>query len=290
MSPKLKEIKAIQEKYNCKIQIVIDSLVMSKIVLDYSLENKVPLDVMLEIDSGEGRGGLKPSKKNIKEISSMFLSNKKYIKGVMTHAGHSYKTNDPKKICSIAEKERNEVLTAARIVRRLGHPCPVVSLGSTPTILFASNLDGVSEVRCGVYMFWDLAQASKNICTLEDIAVTVLATIIGHNKQKNKIIIDAGALALSKDISANQFMPKAGFGLICESQTGKPLGNLNISEVHQEHGSINIANNKYFDLLPIGSKVRILPNHTCITCAGHEQYNILEKNVITGTWARINGW
>ena len=106
-------------------------------------------------------------------------------------------------------------------------------------------------------MFWDLAQASRGICKIEDIAITVLASVVGHNYNKQRIIIDAGALALSKDISANKFMPEAGFGLVCDSNTGIPLSELNVSEVHQEHGTINIKDKKWFNLLPVGSLVRI---------------------------------
>ena len=157
-------------------------------------------------------------------------------------------------------------------------------------MFLASNLDGISEVRAGIYMFWDLAQASKGICKIEDIAITVLASVIGHNHQRKRIIIDAGSLALSKDISANKFMPEAGYGLICNPHTAIPFEGLNISEVHQEHGSIKIKSTDWFDKLPIGSLVRILPNHACLTCAAYENYNILENGSIIDNWSRTNGW
>ena len=82
------------------------------------------------------------------------------------------------------------MLLASKNMAKYGHPCSVVSLGSTPTIVHASHLKGITEVRCGVYMLWDLAQASKGICEIDDIAITVLASIIGHNHQENKILID----------------------------------------------------------------------------------------------------
>ncbi|MDG2457829.1 MAG: hypothetical protein P8N41_02720, partial [Alphaproteobacteria bacterium] len=99
----------------------------------------------------------------------------------------------------------------------------------------------------------------------------------------------AGALALSKDISANRFMPEVGYGLVCDPNSGEYLG-LNISEIHQEHGAIDISNSDWFDNLPIGSLVRVLPNHSCLTCAGHSSYNILENNMIIDNWRRTNGW
>ena len=85
-------------------------------------------------------------------------------------------------------------------------------------------------------------------------------------------------------------MPEAGYGLVCDPNTALPYEGLNISEVHQEHGSINIDNTSWFDKLPIGSLVRILPNHACLTCAAYSNYNILENGTIVDSWSRTNGW
>tara|TARA_B100000131_G_scaffold322246_1_gene375547 strand:+ start:2537 stop:3682 length:1146 start_codon:yes stop_codon:yes gene_type:complete len=288
---KLSRIAKIQNKFNCVIKIILDSVEVAKAVANYANSNNVNLEILVEIDSGEGRSGIRPNDKKLKEIVSVLKQNNNtHLMGVMTHAGHSYNSNNPKTIKAIANKEKEDILHAANNLKKLGNPCPIVSLGSTPTIFFGSNFDGISEVRCGVYMFWDLAQASRNVCKIEDIAVTVLSSVINHNYQDKRIILDAGALALSKDISANKFMPNAGYGLVCDKNTAIPLTNLNVSEVHQEHGTINITNEKWFDYLPIGSLVRIKPNHSCLTCAGHETYNILENNSISGLWRRINGW
>ena len=81
-----------------------------------------------------------------------------------------------------------------------------------------------------------------------------------------------------------------GYGLVCDKDNAIPFKNLNLSELHQEHGTIKIKDPKIFDDLPIGSLVRILPNHSCLTCAGHEYYNVLEDKFIVDNWNRINGW
>jgi D-serine deaminase-like pyridoxal phosphate-dependent protein len=163
-------------------------------------------------------------------------------------------------------------------------------VGSTPTILHAKHLAGVTEARCGVYALWDLAQASRGMCSLDDIAVTVLATVVSHNRQGGCVIIDAGALALSKDIGANKFMPAAGYGLICEAASAKPLTPLSVTQVHQEHGTVDVPNPLWFERLPIGAQVRVMPNHTCITCAAYDIYHVIVDGRVTDEWGRINGW
>ena len=287
---KLARLDFLQKKHDCVIRIIIDSILVAKAIVDYSNSHSTRFETLIEIDCGEGRSGLYVEDKKIVEISKIFSEcNKTNLMGVLTHAGHSYSTDNKIEILSIANKEREDALAAVKYFSTLNHNNPIISIGSTPTMLFASHLNNISEVRAGIYMFWDLAQASRGICKMEDIAVTVLASVIGHNHQKKKIIIDAGALALSKDISANRFMPEVGYGLVCDPNSGEYLG-LNISEIHQEHGAIDISNSDWFDNLPIGSLVRVLPNHSCLTCAGHSSYNILENNMIIDNWRRTNGW
>ena len=288
---KLTRLNFIQQKYNCLIRLVLDSIFVAKAIVNFSNLNNTKFEIFIEIDCGEGRSGLGFEDQKILEISKIFSNCKNTnLIGILTHAGHSYLTNDKKEILSIANKEREDALASIKNMVNFNQTPPIISIGSTPTMLFASHLNDITEVRAGIYMFWDLAQASRGICKIEDIAITILASVIGHNHEKKKIIIDAGALALSKDTSANKFMPESGFGLICNQDTGMPLLGLNVSEIHQEHGSINIYNLDWFDKLPIGSLVRILPNHSCLTCAGFTNYNILENNMITDTWSRTNGW
>jgi D-serine deaminase-like pyridoxal phosphate-dependent protein len=168
-------------------------------------------------------------------------------------------------------------------------PCEIVSIGSTPTVLFADHLSGVTEARAGIYMFWDLAQLSRKVCREEDIALSVLACVIGHTRHAGTIILDAGALALSKDIGANRLLPDAGYGYLCDAHSMQRLGRLAVNSVHQEHGTV-LVEDAWFDRLPVGSLVRVLPNHACITAAGHSAYDVVHGSEVVARWERVNGW
>ena len=288
---KLKRLNFIQQKYSCMIRMVIDSVFVAQEILNYSKLHNANFEILIEIDCGEGRSGLFHQDQKIRDISRVFVENDQTnLIGVLTHAGHSYSTKDKNEILSISNIERAEALASIKNFSNFNKMSPVISVGSTPTMFLASNLDGISEIRAGIYMFWDLAQASRGICKIEEIAISVLASVIGHNHQRKRIIIDAGSLALSKDVSANNFMKEAGYGLVCNPDTGIPFDGLNVSEVHQEHGSIDLESTDWFENFPIGSLVRILPNHACLTCAAHERYNVLENEKITESWSRTNGW
>ena len=288
---KLKRLNFIQQKYSCMIRMVIDSVFVAQEILNYSKLHNANFEILIEIDCGEGRSGLFHQDQKIRDISRVFAEHDQTnLIGVLTHAGHSYSTKDKNEILSISNIERSEALASIKNFSNFNKMSPVISVGSTPTMFLASNLDGISEIRAGIYMFWDLAQASRGICKIEEIAISVLASVIGHNHQRKRIIIDAGSLALSKDVSANNFMKEAGYGLVCNPDTGIPFDGLNVSEVHQEHGSIDLETIDWFDNFPIGSLVRVLPNHACLTCAAHEKYNVLENEQITESWSRTNGW
>ena len=288
---KLKRLNFIQQKYSCMIRMVIDSVFVAQEILNYSKLHNANFEILIEIDCGEGRSGLFHQDQKIRDISRVFAENDQTnLIGVLTHAGHSYSTKDKNEILSISNIERAEALASIKNFSNFNKMSPVISVGSTPTMFLASNLDGISEIRAGIYMFWDLAQASRGICKIEEIAISVLASVIGHNHQRKRIIIDAGSLALSKDVSANNFMKEAGYGLVCNPDTGIPFDGLNVSEVHQAHGSIDLETTDWFENFPIGSLVRILPNHACLTCAAHEKYNVLENELITESWSRTNGW
>jgi D-serine deaminase-like pyridoxal phosphate-dependent protein len=191
----------------------------------------------------------------------------------------------------VAEDERVAVTTAAQRLRDAGLECDVVSLGSTPTMSHVEKLDGVTEARPGVYMFGDLFQAAIGSCTRDDIVVTVLASVIGCRPSKNQVLIDAGAIAMSKDRSTAATDQDAGYGLVWDIHGRESLGELRVEQVFQEHGIVTSADRLPFDKLAVGTKVRVAPNHSCLTAAAYEKYYVVDGGEdVIAEWDRVNGW
>ena len=173
----------------------------------------------------------------------------------------------------IAEAERAGVVQAAERLRAAGHAAPIVSMGSSPTALHAASLAGVTEVRAGVYMFGDLFQAEIGTHGLEDIAVTVLTSVIG--RRPGRLLVDAGGLALSKDRSTEAAPKDYGFGLVLDLHGRPAFGDTIVRRAYQEHGLIEPDAAHPIDL-PVGGKLRIAPNHTCMTAAAHDRYHVTD--------------
>jgi D-serine deaminase-like pyridoxal phosphate-dependent protein len=213
------------------------------------------------------------------------------LAGVATHGGHSYKARGAEAIRAVAEQERLSVVEAAERLRDAGHDVPGVSAGSTPTGVHACSGEGLSEFRAGVYMAGDLFQAGLGAQSERDVAGSVLATVISHRREHNQIFLDAGGLALSKDRSTAALTDgDSGYGLVVDLEGEASFGRLIVEGVHQEHGEVRSASAIPFDRLPIGAKVRILPNHVCMTAAAHGRYVVAEGDRVRAVWEKTGGW
>ncbi|WP_460838351.1 alanine racemase [Noviherbaspirillum agri] len=288
---KMDAIKRLMNK-GAHIQILLDSpsAVDAVAARAGGLDGSVP--VLIEIDCGGHRAGVAPDSERLIAIARRVAAAPHLaLAGVLTHAGHAYHAQDLAVRRRIAVEERDAAVHAGKRLRDAGFACETVSIGSTPTALTDVPLDGVTEIRPGVYVFFDLAQAQLGVCTIEDIAVSVLATVIGHYREAGHLLIDAGALALSKDVSASEFAADMGFGLVCDLQ-GNIVPGMHVADVHQEHGFVQSSCGSLpFERFPIGSRVRILPNHTCMTVAAYPAYHVIEPGAaVTQTWDKATGW
>jgi len=141
-------------------------------------------------------------------------------------------------------------------------------------------------------MFYDLVMVGLRVCETSDIAISVLTSVIGHQKQKGWVITDAGWMALSRDRGTASQKTDQGYGLVYSVQ-GEPLIDMIVSSANQEHGIMTTRSEKEIDWesFGIGSVVRILPNHACATGAMHDRYYITDGTMeIVDVWHRINGW
>lgn len=288
---KLDHVMALQDK-GVRLQIILDSIEAARFLAERAKTAQRHFDVLIEIDSDGHRSGVNPHGDELVAIARFLEGAGVPVKGIITHAGSSYDCGSVEAIRAMAEQERAAAVHAAQRLRAAGIACPVVSIGSTPTALFAEQLEGVTEVRAGVFVFFDLVMAGLNVCRVDDIAVSVLATVIGHQREKGWTIIDAGWMAMSRDRGTSKQAVDQGYGLVCDLD-GRPLEDLILVGANQEHGIMAHRSGKVDDALqlPVGAQVRILPNHACPTAAQYGHYDVLgADHEITANWQRFSGW
>jgi D-serine deaminase-like pyridoxal phosphate-dependent protein len=279
-----------------RLAVVTDSVAVAREIahsVTHALDYGAGIGVFIEIDSGLGRAGIRADDEALIGIARA-LEGAAEFRGVLTHAGQSYGCASVAEIEAVAEAERQAVVTAAERLRGAGIACPEVSVGSSPTARFGRGFAGVTETRPGVYMFNDAFQAGLGCCRLDDVALTVLTTVIGQRRDLGMLLIDAGGLALSKDRSTAGQAEDVGYGLVYDAAGERRLDGLRVADVHQEHGLIKaVADGASipFDALPIGTRLRIMPNHACMTAAAYDRYHVVDGgDEIIAEWPRCGGW
>lgn len=283
----------ISARTGAEVKLLLDTADQADALAGVRLATGVTPSVFIELDCDDHRGGLKPDDPRLLDVADRVVAAGATLAGVLAHAGESYALSTPEALEQAAENERLATVRAAERLRGHGHACPIVSIGSTPTAHFARNLDGVTELRAGVYMFFDLVQHGVGVCRVDDLALSVLATVIGTKPEKGWVLVDAGWMALSRDRGTASQKVDQGYGMVCD-ETGRVLEDVIVAQASQEHGILTIrpGSGKTMPELAVGTRVRILPNHACAMAAQHDFYNVVagERPEVVARWERLRGW
>jgi D-serine deaminase-like pyridoxal phosphate-dependent protein len=292
VAPKLRQVVALLDK-GCDLKIIADSVVSAHSIVEFGRMSGHCFKVMIEVDTDNHRSGVKPDSSELIEIGKILSSGGMTLQGVMTHAGSSYELDTPGALAAMAEQERSLCVLAANRLRAAGLPCPVVSVGSTPTALSAKRLNGVTEVRAGVYVMFDLVMCNVGVCTTDDVALSVLTTVIGHQQDKGWAIVDAGWMAMSRDKGTAMQRCDFGYGQVCDVN-GQVMAGYVLSGANQEHGILSLADDQIdsgiAQRFPVGTQLRVLPNHACATGAQFPEYHAITGDNVSATWQRFYGW
>jgi D-serine deaminase-like pyridoxal phosphate-dependent protein len=285
-----KFVEAIELAKQCeRFALITDDVEVPPRLCDAARRAGIVLDLFLKVDCGYHRCGVEPEQPEALEIPRLVndAPNLRFA-GILTHAGHSYHARSKEELLCIASHERDLMKEFAERLRADGIDVPVVSIGSTPTITHVEHLDGVEEARPGNYIFFDAFQATLGSCSFDDCALTVLAAIVHRDRARGKVVLDAGAIALSKDRGASELDPSCGFGRVLDLE-GNELG-LRVGSLSQEHGEVSVEDERLLNTLRVGARVRVLANHSCLTAAQHSHYHVLEAGRPVDRWEIQRGW
>lgn len=249
------------------------------------------LPAFLKVDCGDHRAGVDPSKPESVAFAAR-LARSRHVEflGLLTHAGHSYECRTVGEIRDVARQERDVVVGFADRLRSKGIEVREVSVGSTPTMAHVERLDGVTETRPGNYVFYDAFQAAIGSCAIEDCAFSVLATVAGNYPAQGKLIVTAGALALSKDAGPRHIDPECGYGVIASADGSVRVPHLRLRDLSQEHGQVYGRNAADIVEFPVGARLRIIPNHSCLAAACHDTYVVVRRGEVVAEWRPVRGW
>ena len=217
------------------------------------------LGVFVKVDVGLRRCGVDPDGPEAVEVAQKIgESDKLEFRGILSHAGQAYAAGSRHDAGEVAETERRTMMAVRDALTEKGIAVPEVSVGSTPTVLAAGSFEGITEIRPGNYVFLDLLPIGVGVVSEQEVALTVIATVISKNA--DYFITDAGSKTLASDAGAHGMVGTRGFGVAYpEDRYLSSAHRLSVEGLSEEHGKLARTN---FDL-DVGSKVRIIPNHSC---------------------------
>ncbi|MGH9348113.1 MAG: alanine racemase [Vicinamibacterales bacterium] len=273
----------------CRLAVLADDVdVVDELSTAAAVAGQV-VDVLVKVDCGYHRCGVLPdTPEAMRLIERVDRARQLRFAGLLTHAGQSYACRTLDERRAVAAQERDAVVRLAARAAASGIEVPIVSVGSTPSLTAADNLDGVTEGRPGNYVLFDLSQVARGTCTMADCAVTLLASVVHRDLTTWRIVVDAGSLALSKDSGVTPTGETPQFGQICDLD-GTPIGTA-LHYLAQEHGVFQCPSDYDIGRLRVGRRVRIIPNHACLTVAQHPRFHVLEGDRIREVWAIHAHW
>ncbi len=269
-----------------ELGVTVDDLALVEILDRAAGVERQRVKTWLKVDCGHHRAGVNPASDYAVQVAQAIAGAEHLdLAGLLTHAGHAYKALTVSEIQAIGDEERQILARFAEQLRSRGIQVPVVSVGSTPTMSVASDLEGIDEARPGNYVFHDRTQLALGSCTVEDCALTVMATVISHQPGSNQVVRDAGALALSQDPGPIHLDLTPNFGAIVSDRKNMSLyTSFQVVSMSQEHGIIKGQSAADVGSLPVGCRVSILPNHSCLTAAQFDEYIVVAGDRVVDRW------
>lgn len=238
-----------------------------------------PFLVWLKVDCGYHRAGVDPARRESEDLARRLADHPALrFRGLLTHSGQAYAVASPEERAAVAEVERATMVDTAVRWRSAGISVPAVSVGSTPAMTAARSLAGVDEARPGNYVFYDRTQVRLGSCSPADCAVSVLASVVSSPVGARHSVVDAGALALSKDVGHAADRARGSAADVWADHAAALLDpDLHLVALSQEHGILSGRRR-------VGERVRILPHHSCLTVACFDRYHLVRGDELLGTW------
>ncbi|WP_421383280.1 D-TA family PLP-dependent enzyme [Bacillus salacetis] len=269
---KIKRLIKLLEQ-GVKLKIIVDSTEQLTYLQQVLEHTPFTLEVWIKVNSGLNRCGVEPGKDAVVLAKDIMRHSKLKLGGILTHAGHSYAASNYAEVERIGLQEGQAVVESAEECEKEGIPILVRSVGSTPTYKISGKVPGITEIRPGNAVFFDSIQAGLGVTTLDNCALTVLASVSGV--YPNRIVLDTGSKTLCLDKGAHGNETVKGFGHII----GHP--EITIERLSEEHG---VGTFKGERSLKLNDKVQIIPNHACTVANMFEEYVIHENGKTVGGW------
>jgi len=257
------------------ISIIVDHPAVALGWSDALREAGCTLDVLVKVDVGFHRCGIDPDRGAIEFIQTVAGMKGLRLRGLLSHAGHAYRASSAEELRAIADREAEMLAGLKARAAASGVPLDEVSVGATPTFRFSATAPAVTELRPGNYVYFDRTQVTLGSASLDDCALTVLATVVSKPSAE-RIILDCGSKTLSSDLAPHV----AGYGVVLTRDGSAIDDSLSIDRLSEEHATVGVRGGT---ALEPGDRVRVLPNHSCVVSNLVDDVQLVEGDRVVDT-------
>jgi D-serine deaminase-like pyridoxal phosphate-dependent protein len=263
------------------LSFIVDHIAVARAWSEAMVRAGRRAEVLIKVDVGFHRCGIDPNPATalafIREIAALPGLN---LRGLLAHAGHAYHATSDEDLRAIAAEEARLLQCLAQAARQDRIAIDEISAGATPSARFSLQQDGLTEFRAGNYVYFDRTQVGLGAATLDDCALTVLATVVSKPVAE-RIILDSGAKTLAAD-GARGFAPLPGHGTVLRDirRPGDADPDLIVERLSEEHATVRVKSG-HTSLEP-GDRVRLVPNHSCVVSNLVDRAWITDEGAVVG--------
>jgi D-serine deaminase-like pyridoxal phosphate-dependent protein len=264
------------------MSIIVDHLVVARGWSEAMQRAGRTLDVLIKVDVGFHRCGIDPDAGGALDfVLAIAAMPGLRLRGLLSHAGHGYSAASEDELCAVAAREAETLTTLRDRSRASGIELEEISVGATPTLRYSARQRGLTELRPGNYVYFDRTQVALGAASLDDCALTVLATVVSK-PAADRIILDCGSKTLTND-QARGISNATGYGAVLAGSGSTPTRvdeSLEIERLSEEHATVRVTGGTR---LEPGDRVRVLPNHSCVVSNLVDAVRVVEDEYVIDT-------
>jgi D-serine deaminase-like pyridoxal phosphate-dependent protein len=269
---KLRRLLALARR--ARVSTVVDDLAAAAELAAAARAAATTIEVLVKLDLGMHRVGV-PATEVDRFAHAVAQLDGVRLRGVCVHEGQTYGERDPARRRALARRLVGELVAIAQRLRGQGLAIEVVSSGATPAVHDVLDIDGLTEVRPGNYVFYDAMQAALGVVPEDRCALSVLASVVSHASE-TRAIVDAGAKALTLDRGVHGLDVLEGYGRV------QGRDDLEIAALSEEHGWLRVAPGSG---LRVGARIAIVPNHACAVVNNFDVLTLVRRGALVEQWA-----
>lgn len=272
---KLRRLVALAQQ--ARVSTIADDIGAARALAAAATAAGVTIDVLVKLDLGMHRVGVseadaEPLATALSELDGLAF------RGVCIHEGVVYGEPDPARRRALGRDQVSRLAEVGERLRLAGLPVDVVSCGAIPSFRDVVDIDGITEMRPGNYVFYDAMQAALGVVAAERCALSVLATVVSH-AAPDRAVIDAGAKALTLDRGAHGLEQLSGYGEV------RGRNDIMVAGLSEEHGWLRLGASTSTASIAIGDRLQITPNHACTVVNCFDSATVIRDGAVVDRWA-----